>query len=466
MVKINELRAGKAEAMASLNALLNTQAEAKSALTALLRATTPDEAAITAARAAVPADAKIKNAREAHQLAEEAFSAEEERLRLEDAAAVLNPTGRTTTEVGKDRATAKPWHTEAEAAADKDQAFIAGLGRWAMAAARAGAGKGMDARLIPAVMGAATGQNESDGGLGGYAVPVEYAPGIEKNMFDTGEILSRVDDRVISGNAITYLVMNETSRVDGSRQGGVLGYWLDEAGTKTPSTMLLARLEMKLRKVAAVGYMTDELMDDAPALGQELQQAMSRELQFQVENKIWRGLGAATPLGFTVAPCFITVAAEGGQAAATILSENLVKMWARLPPGSQKSAVWLINVDTQAQLDFLSIPAGTAALEPRFVNYSPAGILTIKGRPVVPVEYAETLGTAGDIVLADLAQYRLIRKASGIQTASSIHVAFLTDQTAFRAVYRVDGQPVPRAPITPFKGTNTLSPFVGLATRA
>jgi hypothetical protein len=43
-----------------------------------------------------------------------------------------------------------------------------------------------------------------------------------------------------------------------------------------------------------------------------------------------------------------------------------------------------------------------------------------------------------------------------------MHVAFTTDETAFRAVYRVDGAPMWRVALTPFKGANTLSPFVVL----
>ena len=87
-------------------------------------------------------------------------------------------------------------------------------------------------------------------------------------------------------------------------------------------------------------------------------------------------------------------------------------------------------------------------------------------RPVLPIEQCATLGTVGDIILADLSQYLLIEKG-GIKTASSIHVQFLTDETAFRFVYRVNGQPVWNSALTPFKGTsNTLSPFVALATRA
>ena len=58
-----------------------------------------------------------------------------------------------------------------------------------------------------------------------------------------------------------------------------------------------------------------------------------------------------------------------------------------------------------------------------------------------------------------------IRKG-GVQQASSMHVRFTTGEQTFRAFYRVDGQAVPRAALTPFKGSATLSPFVVLDTRA
>lgn len=385
------------------------------------------------------------------------IQAEERRLELETAAAIpVTSLQRVTVEAPN--AVRAPWHTDA----DGPSGAHIGLGRWGIAIMQAAAGRGMDPRLIQAT---ATGMGEATGEGGGFAVPVEYAPGIEKTMFETGAILSRVDARVVSGNSIVYTTLLETSRVDGSRQGGVLGYWLDEGEEKTPSAPKLARIELRLRKVACLGYMTDELLEDAAALGQELARMFADELVWQVENKIWRGTGSGTPLGFTVAPCFVTVAAESGQTGPTIKIENLAKMWARLPPRSQPTSAWYCNVDCTPQLNLLAITAGSGALEPRFIGYAPSGVMTIFGRPVIAVEYAETCGTVGDIVLADMQQYRLIRKASGIQQASSIHVKFTSDQTAFRAVYRVDGQPVPRAAITPFKGSATLSPFIGLASR-
>jgi HK97 family phage major capsid protein len=367
-------------------------------------------------------------------------------------------------EVGVDHATERPWGPEVAATApayrQREAEHIA-LGNFAMAVRAAGMGHGLDPRLHAAATGGGT---QSDSNLG-FAVPNEVAPGIERDMFAGGQVLSRCDVRTVTGNTISYNVQDQTSRADGSRQGGVLGYWVDEGTAPTASNTKLARIELKLRKVGAFGVMTDEILADAAALGGELQAAFADELVFQVENKIYRGNGASAPLGFLNAPCLVSVSKETNQAAVTINTTNLSKMWARMPASSQRNAVWFVNVDTQPQLDELSQAIGTSGTAPRFVNYSGDGILTIKGRPVIAVEYAESVGTAGDIVLVDMSKYRLIRKG-GVEQASSMHVYFAQGEQAFRAFYRVDGQPTPRAALTPFKGSATLSPFITLATRA
>ena len=107
---------------------------------------------------------------------------------------------------------------------------------------------------------------------------------------------------------------------------------------------------------------------------------------------------------------------------------------------------------------------GTPAyMPPGGLSASPYG--TLFGRPVIAVEYCATLGTLGDIMLVDLNEYLMIDKG-GMESASSIHVRFIYDETTFRFVYRVDGQPIWNSALTPFKGTNTQSPYVVLAARA
>jgi HK97 family phage major capsid protein len=77
------------------------------------------------------------------------------------------------------------------------------------------------------------------------------------------------------------------------------------------------------------------------------------------------------------------------------------------------------------------------------------------------LEVANAGGSLGDISFLDLSYYMLLTKG-GLQSDSSIHVAFLSDQTAFRFIWRIGGAPTIELPISPYKGTTTTSPFVTL----
>jgi HK97 family phage major capsid protein len=367
-------------------------------------------------------------------------------------------------QVGADHAAERPWGPrlpEGASAQTITQVRQAGLGEFAIAVMNQVRGNASDPRL----MAAATGMGTAIPSDGGYAVPTELAPGIERAMFEGGELLSRVDARTITGDNMAYNVIDETSRAS-TRSGGVLAYWVDQGTAATASAPKLARVEMKLRKVAALGYMTDELVADAAALGGELERQFADELTFAVEDAITEGTGAGQPMGYLNAPCLVSVDKETGQTAATIVGANITKMWSRLPARSRSSAVWLANGDTIPQLAILTTPVGTGGYAYPYASVN-AGAITLWGRPVVFTEYNATLGTVGDLVLVDLMQYRLIRKG-GVEQASSIHFLFSTFQSTFRAAYRCDGQMIPRSAVTPFKGgsTKSLSPVIVLATRS
>jgi HK97 family phage major capsid protein len=183
------------------------------------------------------------------------------------------------------------------------------------------------------------------------------------------------------------------------------------------------------------------------------------------ENAIINGTGVGQPQGILGAPCLVSQAAEALQGD-TVVAENLVHMWERRwAPGNY---VWLINQEVESQLMMLDLPAGGAGalvyLPPGGFSGAPYG--SIFGRPVLVTEYNQELGTAGDIILADLSQYYLATKG-GIQEAMSIHVHFVYDESVFRFVMRVEGQPAWSSALTPFEATtgHTVSPFVALATR-
>lgn len=104
----------------------------------------------------------------------------------------------------------------------------------------------------------------------------------------------------------------------------------------------------------------------------------------------------------------------------------------------------------------LYMPAGGASRAP----YS-----TLFGRPVIPIEQCQTVGTTGDIILGDFSNGYIAIDRGAPQTAVSLHVRFLWDEQVFRFRYRADGQPVLSSPVTPYKGSATQSHFVKLNSR-
>ena len=312
----------------------------------------------------------------------------------------------------------------------------------------------------------ATGASEGVPADGGFLVQTDFATSLLEKVFNTSDIVSRVFRMPISANAnaIKIPAVADSSRADGSRSGGIQAYWASEAGTKTPSQSSFEQVSLELKKLVGLTYATDELLQDAPALEAWIGRAFAAEFDFKIADAIINGDGAGKPLGILNAPCLVTVTAETGQGASTIVAENVIKMWARRFGPNTGKYVWLINQDIEPQLYTMALAVGTGGIP----VYMPAGGLssapygTLFGKPVIPCEQAATLGTAGDIILADLSQYLMIDKGS-IQSASSIHVKFTTDETAFRFTYRCDGQPLWKTVLTPYKGTgNTQSPFIVL----
>jgi HK97 family phage major capsid protein len=316
----------------------------------------------------------------------------------------------------------------------------------------------------------ATGLSEGVPSDGGFLVQTDFVTELMRRTYETGILASRVDRYQASPNAngATINYVNETSRATGSRWGGIQGYWLAEAGTKTASKPEFGQMELKLKKLIGLCYATDELLADANLLGAVITQGFAEEFGWLVDDAIYNGTGAGQPLGVMNSGSLVTVTPEVGQAADTVVAENVMKMWSRMWGRSRLNAAWFINQDIEPQLYQLSLPVGTGGqavyMPPNGLADSPYA--TLFGRPVIPVEQAATLGDTGDILLADFSQYVLLEKG-GIESASSIHVQFTTDETAYRFVLRLDGQPKWVSALTPASGSaNTLSPFVVLDDRA
>ena len=346
---------------------------------------------------------------------------------------------------------------------------FASLGEQLMAIASAAAqGATVDPRLME--IGAVSGMSEGVPADGGFLLQDTFVNDIFRLVHDTGLVASRLPRPIPLGTMSTSIKMpgiDETSRANGSRWGGLQAYWVEEGEQPSDTKVKFQRIALELNKLMALAYLTGEQMRHTPVVERIVTDGFAEEFGFKLDDAGIRGSGVGQPLGVLNSDALITVAKETGQAADTIVFENIVKMWSRLWARSRGNAVWFINQDVEPQLYTLSLAVGTGGVP----VYLPAGGLsgsqygTLFGRPVVPIEQCSTLGDLGDVILADMSQYWRI-EGGAAQYASSMHVKFTTDEQAFRGIYETDFRPTWTSALTPYKGSNTISPFVTLAARA
>jgi HK97 family phage major capsid protein len=310
------------------------------------------------------------------------------------------------------------------------------------------------------ITGAISGIGETVPSDGGFLVQQDFSQELLQDLFATGGLWSRVGMRIpISGNANGTKIngVDETSRASSS-WGGIVTYWTGEANKPTSTLPKFRKIELDLKKLMGLCYATDENLSDSAQLESIIRRGFNSDMGFRLDDALLNGTGAGQPLGFLNAGSLVSVAAETGQKAATIMAENVIKMYSRMFASSLSSAIWLINQNTLPQLLTMSIAVGTGGvpvyLPPgnTLIN-APGGALM--GRPVYPVEQCATLGTVGDIVFVDVANGYVVAEKGGLKSDMSIHLRFDYDESVFRFIMRVDGQPVRATALTPYKGGST-----------
>ena len=303
---------------------------------------------------------------------------------------------------------------------------------------------------------------------GGALIPPDFSNKVWERVYSADRPLSRCDTYTISGNTFTMPASAETSRVDGSRWGGVRGYWEGEAQQFTGSRPKYRDLNLKLKKLTVLIYATDELLEDAPVLEQRINKVAPQEIEFKITDALINGIGAGIPQGVLIDPGMITVAKDTGQASKTITYNNVVNMYKAVFADCRPRLCWFYNQEIENQLETLALPVGTGGI-PMFVQDSRglyggaaaaspfATIPMLKGRPMYALEQCPGLGLPGDLILVDMSQM-LVAMKSGIQSAVSIHLKFDYNESVFRFIYRLDAQGTWSAPLTPYK-TNTTQTY-------
>lgn len=302
---------------------------------------------------------------------------------------------------------------------------------------------------------------------GGFAVPEHWAA----EIFDVA-----LEDAIVAPRARTYPMKTNILHLPawqiGSHAsnvwGGLTCSWKAESGSMTAANPKTRECELVAHKLTAYVETSNELKEDVANFESEIVSMIGKGIGWYMDRSMIdsgsTGDGSGKCLSYLNGPCLIAISKETGQAASTIVYQNLVNILARFFPASFKNAVWVANVDTIPQLMAITIPVGTGGSSYPVLNER-NGQMTIFGRPVILTEKCPTLGSQGDLSLCDFSQYAVGMRGD-LQIAASPHIKFDEDKTAWRAVVRVDAQPLWDEALTPAESTDTLSPFVTIAARS
>ncbi len=340
------------------------------------------------------------------------------------------------------------------------------FGEFALAVA-----SGNDSRLMRvSASSGGMGSTVGDGASAGFMVPAVFV----QRLLDQALLQEAFRPRanvvpITSGDAI--IAGFESTDRTGGKRGGLLLEWGAEAQDLLIQKPKARKVQAAARKANVYCVVSSELAEDAPNFDQALSQAMIAAVAGGLDYAFMSGTGAGTPLGIINAPATIEVAKESGQAANTLLLQNLAKMVGRLDPASFVRSVWFVHPTLVPQLYMMSYTvknvAGTENVGGSFVpavSHDADGNLVIFGRPAVVTDACSALSAKGDIVLADPMRY-LIAMRSDMRLVRDTSRYFDSDEIAFRLTLRLDGMPQDSEPTKLRDGTNTVSPFVTLGAR-
>jgi HK97 family phage major capsid protein len=153
------------------------------------------------------------------------------------------------------------------------------------------------ARVSPDFLCAPSGLNEVDPSAGGFLVETAYAQQLVASLYEEAPLAALCDRRPTDFPLADIRLpgVDETSRADGSRWGGVLSYWLAEAD-QVPGTMPRWRsVRVSANKLIALATGPAELMQDAPLFDVHIRGVFSADMGFKLDLTLLSCPGSPVP---------------------------------------------------------------------------------------------------------------------------------------------------------------------------
>ena len=259
-------------------------------------------------------------------------------------------------------------------------------------------------------------------------------------------------------NGLKFKQIDESSRTVTSQFGGIRFYEVDEGISITDSKLTFTQLDVPIKQMGALYYLTQALIDDCPNIAQFVAGKVGQAYGWMVDNEILNG---------TLGICTAVVGHAGTRAVTVAGTYPTAVEWATIynamNPGYRQGAQWFLGTMQYAALMNMSTAilatGGTSGI-PLFTKgaeLEPHGLLF--GKKINVIEQA-TAASPGQVLFGNFDNYVLLSKGSITpQVAMSLHVKFDSNQQTYRFISRIGGAPLIPSKIT-LPDTSIVASFV------
>jgi len=309
---------------------------------------------------------------------------------------------------------------------------------------------------------------EGSGTTGGYTVAPTYAGELLKLASEESIVRPYANVKKLPAREAYYPMLNQTFTPSGGASayyGGVNMQWTGEAQPRPATEPNFKQVHVVTHELAGLCKISRTLMSDSMiAMEAELKSLFAGAIAYAEDIAFLNGDGNAKPKGVLQSPALITYATRS--AANSFKLADAANMMGAMMPQSRPKSVWVLVNNLFSNLVQLQDGSGRVTYLPNVgTGYNEAkltGQLLLFGRPVLFTERLNTLGSFGDVLLADFSKY-IVADTGTLEIAASDQYAFNTNQITFRIIQRVDGQPQLDEPFCQQDGVTKISPFVSLS---
>ena len=308
-----------------------------------------------------------------------------------------------------------------------------------------------------------TALHETQGGMGGgYLVPEELRYELLISVAEKSIFRKRATVLPMKTLTLNIPVPDTTTAAAGVSPffGGFTPLFAEENTTLAESEPKFRKVQLTAKVLACYALLSNPMLDDGgQALEAYLRSLIAIELAWKEDSAFLVGDGVGAPQGIVNAAGTQTVTRnlvnKFSYKDAAVMMQNCVTF---------DNAIWLVAKSAQSELSTLIDGAGRSSWVPN-TGYTQENwhYGTLFGSPCYLTEKTPALGSRGDVLLFAPELYLIgDRQEVQIDVSREQTTAFLNNQSVWRILERIDGQPLVGTPFQIQGSTQQVSPYVCL----